>query len=154
METKRTDPQIIANPIAADLVVSNDDHKDTIVFSSSSYWSLLDILHTRVKHNTKEFKNIFAVPRGGLIPGVYLSHKLEIPMIFNVGQISEDTLVVDDIYETGDTFGKLKGFYDADNLAVLIFKRGMCIVDSILRPTFMVAALDHTGKKWIQFPYE
>lgn len=46
---------------------------------------------------------VFGIPRGGLVPAVYLSHKLNIPLITNPEHITPTTLVVDDICETGQT---------------------------------------------------
>lgn len=168
METKHPDTQITEHPLAAspeaqmasavltfNRLVEGTWKEDSIVMSVEAFWGSLETLKDRVKNSGVTFKNIFAIPRGGFIPGVYLSHQLHIPMIFDVGQISPtDTLIVDDVYETGATFAELKGFYDADNLAVLVFKRGMRRVDTLLRPAQIWCALDETKKRWIRFPYE
>lgn len=53
------------------------------------------------------FKNIYGIPRGGLIPAVVLSHRLKIPMIFDKKKISKYTLIVDDISDSGETLMKL-----------------------------------------------
>ena len=53
-----------------------------------------------------EYPNIDSVmglPRGGLIPAVMISHELGIPLVINP---TKNTLVVDDINDTGHTLDK------------------------------------------------
>lgn len=72
-------------------------------------WVEIDSLIFRLIYQIKEsglkFKNIYGVPRGGLIPAVILSHKLNIPLV--KGDIGPDTLVIDDICDIGETLDKL-----------------------------------------------
>ena len=42
--------------------------------------------------------------QGGLIPAVMLSHRLKIPLV--KGDIGPDTLIVDDICDSGETLDK------------------------------------------------
>lgn len=67
-------------------------------------WELIDELTdkiaTEVSRNYKEIKFIYGIPRGGLIPAVILSHKLGIKLI---NEVFSDTLIVDDIVDTGET---------------------------------------------------
>ena len=67
--------------------------------------SLIFRLIYRIKESDLKFKNIYGVPRGGLIPAVILSHKLNIPLV--KGDIGPDTLVIDDICDSGETLDKL-----------------------------------------------
>ena len=53
----------------------------------------------------KEFSGIYGVPRGGLCLAVALSHKLKINLI---SQPIKNSLIVDDIYETGITLKAFK----------------------------------------------
>ena len=59
----------------------------------------------KIKESNLKFKNIYGIPRGGLIPAVMLSHRLDIPLV--KGDIGPDTLVVDDICDSGETLDKL-----------------------------------------------
>lgn len=54
------------------------------------------------------FSSVFGVPRGGLIPAVMLSHKLNIPLLLSKQDITPQTLVVDDISDTGATLAEFK----------------------------------------------
>ena len=72
-------------------------------------WVEIDSLIFRLIYQIKEsglkFKNIYGVPRGGLIPTVILSHKLNLPLV--KGDIGPDTLIIDDICDSGETLDKL-----------------------------------------------
>jgi hypoxanthine phosphoribosyltransferase len=61
------------------------------------------------KFNTSQeyrgIKYLYGVPRGGLIPAVLLSHKLNLPLVTRMGDASRQkhTLIVDDIVDSGRT---------------------------------------------------
>ena len=48
------------------------------------------------------------LPRGGLIPAVLISHEIDLPFVLHPGK---NTLVVDDINDTGETLSKAPGVY-------------------------------------------
>ena len=52
-----------------------------------------------------EFSGIYGIPRGGLCLAVALSHKLKVNLI---SEPKENSLIVDDVYETGNTLNTLK----------------------------------------------
>ena len=72
-------------------------------------WDEIESLVFRLSHkiltNDLKFKNIHGLQRGGLIPAVMLSHQLGIPMA--KGDIGPDTLIVDDICDSGETLDKI-----------------------------------------------
>ncbi len=72
-------------------------------------WDEIRALVFRLSHkiitNDLKFKNIYGLQRGGLIPAVMLSHQLGIPMV--KGDIGPDTLIVDDICDSGETLDNL-----------------------------------------------
>jgi hypoxanthine phosphoribosyltransferase len=87
------------------------------------------------------FNGIYAVPRGGLVLGVRLSHELDLPMI--LGGVDKRTLVVDDIADSGNTLEP----YRKRGCAILtIFKHNMCP----FTPTFHV----RENTMWVKFPWE
>ena len=91
-----------------------------------------------------QFKNIYGIPRGGLIPAVMLSHKLEIPFTQELSLYERVTLVVDDICDTGNTLQKYisLGFPTAT-----LYLRSNCEI----RPTFI---FDTVNDEYISFPWE
>lgn len=100
----------------------------------------------------KEVKNIFGVPRGGLVLAVRLSHLLsnpdhKIPVILEDGQIERKTLIVDDISDSGKTMVEYCSFYQVD-LSVTLW---ICN-ETKFTPSFFL----NTKRKdqWIVFPWE
>jgi uncharacterized protein len=63
---------------------------------------LVNSLTQQISQSEIEIENIFGLQRGGLIPAVMVSHKLGIPM--TKGTISPNTLIIDDICDSGVTF--------------------------------------------------
>ena len=86
--------------------------------------------------------NIYGVPRGGLILAVKLSYFYNIPMIFDKEKITDKTMIVDDIADTGKT---LKPF-DTKFIVTLYYKKG-----SMVAPDVWVR---EKTDKWIDFPWE
>ena len=74
---------------------------------SNFTWNEFDKSVEHIANNCKnlEFSGIYGVPRGGLCLAVALSHKLKINMI---SEPIKNSLIVDDVYETGVTLNNLK----------------------------------------------
>ena len=66
-------------------------------------WNKFDIGVEKISNQCKflKFSGIYGIPRGGLCLAVALSHKLKVNLI---SEPLENALIVDDIYETGNTF--------------------------------------------------
>ena len=88
-----------------------------------------------------EFSGIYGIPRGGLCLAVALSHKLKIKLI---SEPIKNSLIVDDIYETGITLNPLKDIEGA--MFFVLFSK--------INPTWWNTV--HVTKKsqWIVFPWE
>jgi len=96
-----------------------------------------------IKESGREFKNVYGPPRGGLVLGVCLSHRLEIPLILDAECITEDTLVIDDITDTGFT---LYPWSHLNFIVTLFYHRQSIFVPDIW--------LREKKDKWICFPWE
>lgn len=98
----------------------------------------------------KEYELIAGVTRGGLIPAVMLSYKLDIPIIAidpdDILDTDIKTLVVDEIYDTGLTIKHLLSRNPAIDVAVIMSK------DKHAPVTFMGVHIDI--EDWIVFPWE
>jgi|ETNmetMinimDraft_21_1059911.scaffolds.fasta_scaffold01489_8 hypoxanthine phosphoribosyltransferase len=94
------------------------------------------------------FLCIHAVQRGGYIPGVLLSHKLDIPMADRLNPYyGKRFLVVDDIADTGGTLSRMKAeIYDNAMIATLHYHKQSKVV-----PDYWV---DEKGDDWIVYPWE
>ena len=70
--------------------------------------SLIKILSTSVLKLSRTFSSITTLSRGGLVPSRLLADHLGIKKIFvDKNKISSDSLFVDDIFDTGETFEKV-----------------------------------------------
>lgn len=94
--------------------------------SSESYvsWdeieSSIKILSRKILKLQRNFSSITTLSRGGLVPSRLLADHLGIKKIFvDKKKISSDSLFVDDIFDTGDTFNKI--IPKVDNPSKLVF---------------------------------
>ena len=88
-----------------------------------------------------KFSGIYGVPRGGLCLAVALSHKLKINLI---SEPKKNSLIVDDIYETGITLNSLKDIEGAT----------FFVLFSKIKPTWWNTVKIAKKKEWIVFPWE
>ena len=103
--------------------------------------SAVDDLCQQIPFELPNIDSIHGIARGGLIPAVLISHKLGLPY---VGLVGPNTLVVDDICDTGVTLDKGPGVYTA----VLHYKPHT----SCFQPTMWSEI--HNGDEWIIYPWE
>ena len=89
----------------------------------------------------KDFSGIYGVPRGGLCLAVALSHKLKIELI---SEPLKNSLIVDDIYETGLTLTTLKDIEGA--MFFVLFSK--------IKPTWWNTVFISKKSQWIVFPWE
>jgi len=113
---------------------------------------------------------VVGLTRGGLTPGVSLSHSLQIPMIpFDPhvlhanGQerdtislpispiISKKLLIVDDVSDTGCTFTKCIKFFEKRGFKCYTMSIFNNACPTVFIPDYTCASTDH---KWVIFPYE
>ena len=88
-----------------------------------------------------EFSGIYGIPRGGLCLAVALSHKLRVNLI---PEPLKNSLIVDDVYETGITLNTLKNIEGA-KFFVLFSKN---------KPTWWNSVHVTEKSDWIVFPWE
>jgi len=100
---------------------------------------LVEDLCTTIKQSGAQIKSITGIERGGLIPAVMMSHKLNIPY---VTKINKHTLVIDDICDTGETLKNMVSGYTA----TLHYKP-----TAIFTPDFYSKEV---GTEWIVYPWE
>ncbi len=101
---------------------------------------LVQELWKKVVIGSMPINSIHGLKRGGYIPAVMLSHQLNLPYSET---IYHDTLVVDDICDSGETLKKAPGVYHA----VLHYKpHTSCVVPTIWAK--------EVGDDWIVYPWE
>ena len=88
-----------------------------------------------------EFSGIYGIPRGGLCLAVALSHKLKINLI---SEPRKNSLIVDDVYETGITLNNYRDIEGA--MFFVLFSK--------IKPTWWNTLFISTKNEWIVFPWE
>ena len=106
-------------------------------------WSEFDKSVEQIAHKCrfKEFSGIYGVPRGGLCLAVALSHKLKIELI---SEPIKNSLIVDDVYETGITLTNYKDIKGAT----------FFVLFSKITPTWWNTVFISKKNQWIVFPWE
>ena len=97
--------------------------------------------HIYNKCKLKEFSGIYGVPRGGLCLAVALSHKLKINLI---SKPIKNSLIVDDVYETGMTLNTFKNIEGA--MFFVLFSK--------IKPIWWNTVHISEKREWIVFPWE
>ena len=106
-------------------------------------WSEFDKSVEYIANNCKNLNlsGIYGIPRGGLCLAVALSHKLKINLI---SEPIKNSLIVDDIYETGMTLNTFKNIEGAT----------FFVLFSKIIPTWWNTVHLSENKEWIVFPWE
>jgi hypoxanthine phosphoribosyltransferase len=94
-----------------------------------------------------DLQNVYGHPRGGLVPAVMLSHKLSIPLILDINKLSDKTLFVEEIIDSGKTLIKLKDKLN-NSIVVSLTKR----YTSKYKPYYYSKLIN--DDTWIVFPWE
>ncbi len=106
-------------------------------------WSEFDKSVEKIADECKflDLSGIYGVPRGGLCLAVALSHKLKVNLIT---EPQKNSLIVDDIYETGIT---LNSFKDIEGATFFV-------LFSKVKPTWWNTVKIGKKGEWIVFPWE
>ena len=88
-----------------------------------------------------EFSGIYGIPRGGLCLAVALSHRLKINLL---SEPIKNSLIVDDVYETGITLNTYKNIEGA--MFFVLFSK--------IKPIWWKTVNTSKKKEWIVFPWE
>ena len=97
--------------------------------------------HIADKCKFLELSGIYGVPRGGLCLAVALSHKLKIKLI---SKPIKNSLIVDDVYETGLTLTSFKDIEGA--MFFVLFSK--------IKPSWWNSVFISQKSQWIVFPWE
>jgi len=106
-------------------------------------WSEFDesVEHIANKCKFLNFSGIYGIPRGGLCLAVALSHKLKLNLI---SVPKKNSLIVDDVYETGLTLTTFKDIEGA--MFFVLFSK--------IKPTWWNTVFMSKKSEWIVFPWE
>ena len=106
-------------------------------------WSQFDnsVEYIASKCKLLEFSGIYGVPRGGLCLAVALSHKLKIKLL---SAPAKNSLIVDDVFETGLTLNTFKDIEGA--MFFVLFSK--------ISPSWWNTVFISKKNEWIVFPWE
>lgn len=74
--------------------------------SYAEYKAVCSSLAKQCETIVDEVDNIYPIPRGGYFAAIVMSNELPLPIIFDKKQITERTLIVDDITDSGSTLAE------------------------------------------------
>ncbi len=89
----------------------------------------------------KQFSGVYGFPRGGLCLAVAMSHSLNIPFLED---LKADCLVVDDVYETGNTLNQV---LEVPRITTFVWF-------SKVTPQWWNAVEISNPNEWLVFPWE
>lgn len=107
----------------------------------SEFKSLCVSLSFKIKK--EKIDSIYGIPRGGLIPAVVISHLTGIKLVTSEKEIKKNTLIIDDLCDTGSTLKKYK-----NNMTAVLFLSDQ----SKFQPTFFGQKI--RSDVWIKFFFE
>jgi len=122
------------------------DTKNKVFYTWDDLAADIQTILDKLPYYNDRFNNIFGIPRGGLVLATMLSYRLDKPLITNAAEITPQTLVCDDIADTGTTLLSLLLNTDKLPLVVTLFYKET----SLFCPNVYV----HKTKDWIVFPWE
>jgi len=99
----------------------------------------------KIAERAKNFNinSVYGIPTGGLVPAVYVGHLLNVPVV-EENYIGKETLIIDDICDTGKTLGAYNHF--GYNTATIYYHK-----QSIVEPDIWIY---EKRNEWIKFPWE
>lgn len=115
-------------------------------YNWSQFSKDIEVLSAEILPFKSFIKNIYGVPRGGLVVAVALSHRLDIQIELNKDKIDKGTLVVDEISDSGETLEKLLSDKKYYRIATL-----WSTPETKMKPDFYC---NTKKKQWITFPWE
>ena len=120
--------------------------------SWSEVEKLTKILSEKITLLPREFSSISTISRGGLVPARLLADHLGLDLIsVDQKKISSDSIFVDDIYDSGNTFKKIINKMDNPSnfvYATLFARRGKKY------PKQLIYAKKTTDNSYIVYPWD
>lgn len=121
-------------------------------FSWEQIESLSQLLSKKINALGQKFNSISTISRGGLVPARLLADQLGINKILvDKNNIPSDSLFVDDIYDSGDTFKKILSVVENPETlvyATLFARKGKQY------PKQLIFAQKTKGNEYIVYPWD
>ena len=119
-------------------------------------WTRIELLvkdlSEKILQTSKDFQSISTITRGGLVPARLIADRLGIDEILvDKKRIPNDSLFIDDIYDSGDTFKKIVTKAENPKMpiyATLFARKGKKY------PKQLIYATQTKGSKCIVYPWD
>lgn len=141
--------------------------------TTDDFFKAVACLHQQIRNSEITFDSVVGISRGGLISGVILSHRLEVPFrpiewslrdshrkyippdIIVDAWEGKKILLVDDIVDSGETIVTIKNRFGDSSTNVKV----ACLVynkeQQLVIPDFWYKSIDRTeDKDWVNFWWE
>lgn len=109
--------------------------------SHNDYKALIEEIVEQIKATGKTYNNVYGIPRGGHYASIIISQEMGIPVVLDESEITPETLIVDDIEDSGKTLTKFSG----NDTAVAVAKHKT-------NATYCGKVLE--SENWVKFPNE
>jgi hypoxanthine phosphoribosyltransferase len=124
--------------------VKPNENQEKIFLSWKDYLKKIDDLTHLIKH--EKYSSFYGIPRGGLLVATFLSYKLNVPLITDINKIEKNTLIVDEIIDSGKTIDKLLNQIGNHDVGCLDYRSTAIIVPKYFTNKIL-------NDKWIIYPY-
>jgi len=141
--------------------------------TQDDFFKAIACLHQQIRNSEITFDSVVGISRGGLIPGVVLSHRLEIPFrpmewslrdshkkyippdIVVDAWYGKKILIVDDIVDSGETILTIRNKFGESfknvKVACLVYNKGQ----NLVVPDYWYNVIDRSEyPDWINFWWE
>jgi len=126
--------------------------------SWSEIESIIEILAKKISSSSRTYSSIVTLSRGGLIPSRLLADHLDIKKILvDKSHISYNSLFVDDIFDTGDTFTKILSIVDNPSkltFVTLFARRGKIFPKQLVYAKKTTSAGGYVVFPWDRFEFQ
>lgn len=123
--------------------------------TKEQYNNDIDLLIRQIKYFEQTvdiFDNIFPIARGGYYPAIRIATALNKEIILDESEITEKTLIVDDLMDSGKTLAKYIG---KNHVAVVYFKNCEKVQpECVDKETAILIGVTIEAGEWLEFPDE
>lgn len=120
------------------------------IISHDNYRNAIDDLVSVLKGCGIVFNKVYGVPRGGYYPAVVISEAFNAQVILDEAKIDADTLIVDDLIDSGKTVGELQKTHPLAKFATVFGKPNPSLCDT----SHICRGVHVAQNDWLVFPDE
>jgi len=140
-----------------------DEKSNALYYGETVMRSHLQKMIKEIRESDRKYNKVVGIARGGVIPAVIISHHIKLPfyclewskdrpVMFDASaELDADTLLVDDIIDSGQTMVEIMEAYGKMDTATLIYNSDQ----QLITPTYHGWRIDRNFiPNWIDFWWE